>query len=253
MGVTHPGPGGYQQAKQRIVVAFPFYQTVSVVWFFQWTQMKKTSLVGQVATQGIYLPMAMKHVVDMAFEHCGDNWDRLVIYEHDMIPPTNGFDLMANHGPEFDIVGSVYFKHEAPHHVMAWGQTRPPFFSPLTREVTQDMVEHPALYEVDGLAMGFTSIHRRVFEQWDKSVPMWEPAPPLVGHDLHFCNEAKKQGFKVWLDSGIGCGHLSEVEIGLEHNQLYVDEADLQEEPAWMRSEVPGFRWDARVGSYVPR
>lgn len=259
VGVAHPGEGGWvdtaapQQKKQRLVLALPMYQTLPVPWFFQFTQLKKTTMVGQVATQGIYLPVAMQSLVDMAFDHCGTNWDRLVILEHDMVVPTNGFDLMANHGPEYDIVGSVYFKHTPPHHAMAWGQVRPPFFSPLTAEVVAQMVDYPRLYEVHGVAMGFTSIARHVFEQWDKSVPMWEPTPPLVGHDLHFCNEARKQGFKIWLDSGIGCGHLTEVEVGLQHNQRYLDDDDIDERPSWMGADTAGFRWDPITGSYLPR
>jgi hypothetical protein len=168
----------------------------------------------------------MRSLVAMAFDMFGDDWDRLVVFEHDMIPPLEAFNRIAQYRPEHDIVGTMYFKHHWPHHVMAWMQMAPPQFSPLTAEVVRTMYDNQALYEVDGVAMGFTSIARRVFEEWDPNVPMWDPIPPLVGHDLHFCNEAKKQGFKVWLDSGIGCGHLTLMPVGYQHSQEALAEDD---------------------------
>ena len=147
------------------------------------------------------MEISMESMRNMAFEKFGDTWDRLVIFEHDMIPPLDAFERMANYWDEHDIVGTTYFKHDWPYHVMAWMQVVPPRFSPLTAEVVKQMVEKPALYEVDGVAMGFTAIRRQVFEEWDRDIPMWRPTPPLAGHDLHFCNEAKKQRQSV-SDSG---------------------------------------------------
>lgn len=221
---------------QKIVVAFPLYRQIPSQWFLNWLQMEKDSIVGTVATDGIPVEIAMQTMVDMVFDKFDDDWDRLVVVEHDMILPLNAFTRIAQYGSEHDIVGSVYFKHDWPHHVMAWMQLVPPRFSPLTAEVVKAMVENPALYPVDGVAMGCTSIARHVLEDWDPDVPMWHPTPPLVGHDLHFCHEAKKQGFNVFLDSGIGCGHLTLLPIGYPHSQ----EALQQAQPAtWQEA------WDA--------
>ena len=191
------------------------------------------NVVAVVGTEAIYLPMAMHTLINEAFEKCPD-FDRLVIMEHDMIPPVDAFERIGQYGDEHDIVGTMYFKHEWPHHVMAWMQVKPPYYSPLTAAVTRQMVETPALYEVDAVAMGFTAIRRQVFEGWDRGVPMWDPVAPLVGHDLHFCNEAKKQGFKVWVDSGIGCGHLTTMPIGYGHSQQAL-EADPP--PRWKATD----------------
>jgi hypothetical protein len=202
----------------KIVLAFPLYRQVPVSWFFNYLQLDKTHVAAHVGTEAMYVPLAMQTLIDLAYEHCPD-FDRIVVIEHDMEFPLNAIERIANYGPEHDIVGSVYFKHDAPHHVMAWMKVEPPKYSPLTADVVQTMVETPALYEVDAVALGFTSISRRVIDEWDPSVPMWDPIPPLVGHDLHFCNEAKKQGFGIYLDSGIGCGHLTLMPIGYAHSQ----------------------------------
>lgn len=232
---------------QNLAIAFPLYRQVPVAWFFNWLKLKKDYVVGTVATDGMYLPQAMETLIAMAFEHCPD-FDRLVIIEHDMIIPEDALNRIAQYGPEHDIVGSVYFKHEYPYHVMAWMQIDKPRFSPLTREVVKTMVENPGLYEVDGVAMGLTSIARHVLEDWNPAVPMWSPVPPFVGHDLHFCNEAKKPqhgpnqdtAYKVWLDSGIGCAHLTQIPIGYPHflDALAEDAPDTWEK-ALQRGDLP--------------
>lgn len=218
MASTNVHMGGLEVDGQKLVVAWPLYRQLPVAWFFQWEQMDKRHVAAVVGTEAMYIPMAMAQLVDMAFEKCPD-FDRLIVFEHDMIPPLDAFNRIAQYRDEHDIVGTMYFKHDWPHHVMAWMQVKPPFYSPLTAEVTKQMVDNHALYEVDAVAMGFTAIRRQVFEKWDRSVPMWDPIPPLIGHDLHFCNEAKKQGFKIWVDSGIGSGHLTLVPIGYGHSQ----------------------------------
>lgn len=198
---------------QKLVVAFPLYRQVSSGWLLTWLQMRKGAVTGVVASEGVYITHAMEALTAMAFKNFPD-FDRLVIYEADMIPPVDAFDRIATYGDEHDIVGSVYFKHVYPHQIMAWNQPDPPYFEPVSREDAEWMIGNPDLYEVGGVAMGLTAISRRVLENWNPDVPMWNPTPPLVGHDLHFCNEARKQGFRVWLDSGLGCGHMSERPVG---------------------------------------
>lgn len=217
---------GHTVNGQKLVVAFPLYVHLEPRFFMSWLQVDTSNVVWKTAVDGsMDLPMKMESIVNEAYRNAPD-FDRLIIVEQDMIIPPDGLARMAQYQPEHDIVGSVFFKHEFPHHVMAWMQVDSPAYSPLTKDVVKTMVDNPALYEVDAVAMGFTAISRRVFDEWDRSVPMWTPAPPLNGHDLHFCNEAKKQGFKVWLDSGIGCGHLTNVPIGYEHSQAALEKVE---------------------------
>lgn len=201
----------------KIVVGFPLYRQVSTNWFSNWICMDTGPVVGKVVVDGTLLPKAVELLVKMAFEHYPE-WDRLVFFEHDVIPPLDAFNRIAEYQDEHDIVAGMTFMHEPPHHIMAGVQVDGGF-APLTAELTKAMVEQPALYEVDTVPMGFTSIARRVFEQWNPQVPMWCRDSRLIGHDLHFCIEAKKQGFKVWLDSGIKCGHLTLLPIGYEDQQ----------------------------------
>ncbi len=217
----------------KLVVAFPAYRQLSVTFFFHWLSMNHGPVVACVGIDGTSLPAAMRRLGALALREHPD-LDRMVVFEQDIIPPLDAFTRIAQYGDEYDIVGTFTFRHEAPHHVMAMMRVDRPDgkiagFSPITADVTRNMVEHPGLYEVDAVAMGFTSIHRRVLERWDPQVPMWRAQPPLEGHDLHFCTEAKKQGFKVWVDSGIRCGHLTPMPIGFEDSQRVL--ADWSPEP----------------------
>lgn len=211
---------------QKLLVVFPMYRQLPVDWFINWLKMEKEYVIATIATDGAYLPLALMMMMEQAKNNYPD-WERAVIFEQDMIPPANAFTRIAEYGDEYDIVGSIYFKHEYPYHVNVCMQTDGINMSPLTREAVALLKDNPALYEVDGVSTGFTSINRRVIEEWNPEVDMWMPHPPFVGHDMHFCHEAKKpqhgpnkdQAFKVWVDSGIGCGHLTMVPIGYPHSQ----------------------------------
>jgi hypothetical protein len=214
---------------QRLLVAFPLYRQVPVDWFFNWLKMDKESVAATVACDGAYLPLALMQMVKMALNDY-DDWDRFVIFEQDMIPPVGGLARIADYDDDYDIVGSIYFKHEWPYHVNVCVQADYPNFSPLTAEAVKIMKENPALYEVHGVSTGFTSISRRVFEEWDPTVEMWMPQAPFIAHDMHFCHQARQQGFKVYVDSGIGCGHLTEMPIGYPHSQR---ELGIEEPLTW--------------------
>ena len=225
---------------QKLLVAFPMYRQLPVDWFINWLKMEKEYVIATIATDGAYLPLALAMMVEQATEQYPD-WERMVIFEQDMIPPPNAFTRIAEYGDDYDIVGSIYFKHEYPYHVNVCMQVDGINMSPLTAEAVRLLKDNPALYEVDGVSTGFTSVNRKVFENWDPKVDMWMPKAPFVGHDMHFCHEAKKQGFKVWVDSGIGCGHLTMVPIGYPHSQ---DALALNEPLTWAQAydveEDPG-------------
>lgn len=217
----------------KLVAGFPFYRQLSVAWFFNYLSMDLHHIVGHVGIDGTILAKAMQQLCDMARENYPD-FDRIVLWEQDVLPPRDAFNRIAEYGDQHDIVAPMTFEHKPPHHVMAamhLGDS--PYFTPLTAETTRAMVEQPALYEVDAVATGFMSIHRRVLENWHPNIAMWKASPPFVGHDLHFCHEAKKQGFKVWVDSGMPVDHLTQISIGYKDQQAALAANPPTEPPVW--------------------
>jgi hypothetical protein len=202
----------------KLIVAFPLYKNLSAAFFTGWLGMDQSPIIGWVATNGVYVEEAMENLRDDAMSNFGE-WDRLVIVEHDMLAPPQAFRTIADYPDDFDIVGPLYFGHRPPHHAMAWMECSDQAgYRPLTPEAVREMALRPAAYPVDSVGFGFTSIHRRVFEKWDDG-PMFTAVPPLISHDLSFCKRAREQGFGVWIDSSLVCGHLKESLITIENNQ----------------------------------
>ena len=205
---------------RKILVAWPFHYQIPVAWFYNWVHMDKSSCVGSVSVEGVQLTHSLNQLVDMALTRF-DDWDRLVIMEHDMLPPVDGFTRMASYDDKADIVGSFYFRHEPPHH--------PYVYLPIDSDThvgvlssgdVQRMVDgEPSLFECAAVGFGFTGIARYVLEKWDPAIPMFDFGEPWGSQDLWFCAKAREQGFKVYVDSGLRCGHLTTAPVGYADNQ----------------------------------
>jgi hypothetical protein len=212
----------------KLVMALPLSYQISVKWFYNWVNMDKTPCVGVVAVEHVQLPKALEMMVDMAFKNYPD-WDRLVVMEHDMQPPIDGFKRIQGYDDDLDIVGSIYFRHEPPHNAYVYGpKTWPlkPGYDEVGMISAKDirvMREKPGLYSCAAVGFGFTSIHRRVLEKWDPEIPMFKFAEPWGSEDLWFCAQAIKQGFNVYVDSAICCGHLTLAPVLYEDNQRFAD------------------------------
>ena len=111
-------------------------------------------------------------------------------------------------------------------------------YAPLTDTVTKQLIENPGLYPVDGVGMGLCSISRRVIDNWDHDrYSMWKPTPPIIGHDLQFCWAAAQQGFRVYLDTGLVCGHEARQVISYRQSQAALAEAQLM---TWQEAIASG-------------
>lgn len=219
-----PESDGVPLDQRKLIVGFPLYKQVPAAFFMNYLNMDKREVVYTIAINGVYTPTAMQQMVDSALrigkDDPGAQWERLVVLEHDMIPPADGFARMASYGPDKHIVCAMYFQHYPPHLAIAMGPKNDGSGSvmPIGPDIVAVMAQTPALYEVSAVGLGFTAIHRDVLEQWDKSIPMFS-VDGNMSHDVWFCLRAREQGFNVFVDSAIQCDHLTEAAIGLNHNQ----------------------------------
>src|SRR6266404_2026545 len=97
----------------RLIVSLPLYLSVPVMWFVRWLEVDKTSVVDILATRKHYLTSAMNNMVTDALTR--DNWDRLVVYEADVLPPRDALVRISQYPDSLDIVGSMCFQHPVPH------------------------------------------------------------------------------------------------------------------------------------------
>jgi hypothetical protein len=186
------------------------YLSVPVSWLVRFIELDKTHVAHYLATRKLYLAKSMTTMMQGALQW--DDWDRLLVYEADMMPPSDAINRIAHYPDELDIVGSVYFQHAEPHHPIVYTQVDEGHYAALQTGQVDAMIDKPGIYPVDAVGFGFTSIHRRVIEQWNPDIPLFDTELEL-GHDMAFCRSAKKQGWSVTVDSGIICGHLTEIPI----------------------------------------
>ncbi len=99
--------------------------------------------------------------------------------------------------------------------------TRVPPFSPIaatgwaddehTARTRIDLNDHPegGLVEIQAGGGGIMLVQRRVLEALDD--PWFSPLPTGegLGEDLHFCDKARAEGFKIYLDLDTQIGHLT--------------------------------------------
>jgi hypothetical protein len=210
---------------------------------------------------GVYTPHAMRMAVKNLLDpkrHSQD-WERIVVIEADMILPKNGLLKHAFHTD--DIVGSVYVQHAPPFHINAqwragdgsrrWGHPTPESWRP--------MLEHEALYKCDVVGLGFTSIARKVIDEWPDDVLMfWNDFSPIdkgdpttlgeISHDVWFCTHARDLGFNVYIDTSIRCAQRTEGEVTLANYMRWHADAFKPKPSKLLVPRGPGSEVGARRG-----
>lgn len=180
--------------------------------------MDKTCVLDTIFSKGVHIEHAMAGLVQRALEI--DGWDRFVVLEADVCAPLGAFNRIARYEPEHAVVGSLYFSHILPHDPYVFlADDKPGWWRPISPRSVLESVQDPGLYECDAVGMGFTSIARHVLQDWPADVPMWFCRPPIKGHDFWFCQQVRDAGHTIFFDSAILCDHLTEVPVGLGHNQ----------------------------------
>jgi len=125
----------------------------------------------------------------------------LLFWDSDMIPPRDAlYKLWLDNE---DIVSCLYF------------QKAPPFYPLMTvRGITPSGVsgfvhmldwEPGKKYHVHGIGLGFVLIKRKVFERLD--FPWFKFG--RFSEDYLFCEQARKAGFKITVDTGVVVKHMT--------------------------------------------
>jgi hypothetical protein len=184
---------------------------------------------------GVYTPhamrMAIKNLLDP--ERHDQSWERVVVFEADMIMPRDALLKHALHTD--DIVGSVYVQHAPPFHINAqwraadgsrkWGHPTPESWRGI-------FDQGPALVKCDVVGLGCTSIARRVIDEWPEDTLMFwndysrdDKGDPTtlgeVSHDVWFCTHARDLGYNVYLDTSIRCAQRTEGEVTVQNYIQY--------------------------------
>jgi len=173
--------------------------------------------VGNVLT-----PIARQRIAELAID---EGMDYLFFVDDDMICPIDLFEKLYKH--QKDIVGALAFTRFAPHKPVIYNLTegtdeitKQPYY------ISQAVLNYPkdSLVECDAVGFGAVLIDCKVFRELPKP---WFAAATGAGEDIQFCFDARKAGFKVYMDTATKLGHLGPPKVIDE--QVYETETNNKE------------------------
>lgn len=203
--------------------------TMTAMTHTDWTFVPKGRYINRNIIQGNILPLQRNGAV----QRMEGEW--LMFIDDDMVwrPGDIGRLVAARDELDADIIGALCFRRSTPYQPTLFVRESPTSGAYNFLETWDDDI-----VEVDATGMAFVIIHRRVFEMIaGSSMPSYEHRmsinPPdffrwtgAFGEDLQFCQDAKKAGAKIYVDTRIEIGHVSEIEIRHRNFMLELAQRD---------------------------
>ena len=134
-------------------------------------------------------------------------FDYLFFVDDDMLAPEDLFYKLARH--DKDIVAALAFTRNPDHKPVAYQVYED--YDPVSKQqfyYKRFIEEYPrdTLFECDAVGFGAVLIKAEVIHRVGPSAFM---GMQECGEDITFCYNAKKAGFRIWMDSSVKLGHLS--------------------------------------------
>jgi len=166
---------------------------------------------------GYQLPFARNKIVEEALKN---HSDYLLFIDADMVFPPKLLIKLLSH--DVDIVNALAFRRTAPHYpcIFKWDEEK---------KCYETMAYYSGLQEVDATGMPAILIKTDVFRNIQK--PWYYYRDNLFSSDLTFCENAKKAGYKILIDTDLKIGHLGE-EIVVDE-QFYLNHLSIEEKEKW--------------------
>lgn len=206
-----------QVYKPKLLIAIPHMGTFSDIFFNSFFQMMlrvtqyKNLEVGFQMISNSLIYEAREMFIDFALEN---KYDYILFLDSDMQFPEDIIEKLIAHGKE--ITSGLYFKRQPP-------------YTPLVykREIKDEEVYFyqakelgKGLYEVDGVGAGcmliktevFTKIEQPFFYPWISSTKQ-----SGLSEDLAFCHRAREVGYKIYVDTNVECGHVTQDVVRRTH------------------------------------
>jgi hypothetical protein len=168
--------------------------------------------------------------------------DWLLFIDDDMVwqPDAVGRLVATREKFDLDIVGGLCFRRSEPYAPTLYMRERPDSGGyNFLEEWAEDEV-----VEVDATGCAFLLIHKRVFEMIaggpmpPYEIRAREGGPPpnyfrwegTLGEDLRFCQDAKAAGARIWVDTSVHIGHVTEVKVGYRE---FLQQLAQRDQPTW--------------------
>lgn len=133
--------------------------------------------------------------------------DYLLMWDDDMLLPMDMFDRLYAHN--VDIVAALAFTRLAPHKPVIYNLTEG--YDAVEKKsyyINHVVTNYPknTLVECDAVGFGAVLIKTKVLKSMTKP---WFMSTTGSGEDIYFCHQARKQGFRVFVDTSVKLGHLT--------------------------------------------
>lgn len=152
--------------------------------------------------------------------------DYLFFFDDDMIMMPDLFERLFRH--QKDIVAALAFARLYPYNPVIYNLTSG--YDGMEKKeyyinITVNRYPKDQLVECDAVGFGAVLIDMKTLEKIPK---YWFMTTSGAGEDIHFCQQAKKAGFRVFMDTSTKIGHLGEREVVTEetyekHNTINED------------------------------
>ena len=112
-----------------------------------------------------------------------------------------------------DIVSGMYIQRKPGHHILELYRNG--------RNIPYGDIKGLGLVEIDGCGFGCVLVNSDVIRAMEYPHFVYKSAidhANTVSEDNYFCSKAKQQGFKIWADTSIQCGHHGSSVFTVDHN-----------------------------------
>lgn len=221
LGQLPPGPEADEFNKSVFCIACPVGDDIKFDWLAGFIGLAKGqfTLIGDNA---VPVDLARNKMVDYYLVNHPE-CDYLLFWDLDTIPPPDGlYRLWKWNQP---IVSGLYHQKIEPYYPLLMkkhAQSGTGFFAVIGWQDGE-------LYEVDATGMGFCLIKREVFQIID---PPWF-AFTDISEDFEFCQKAKRNGIRTFVDTNVKCRHIGDKLVGtddyLKYRQALMDQGYIRE------------------------
>lgn len=195
-------PGAWEEGGREVLLAILTREFVSTYWA---TCLRRLWLPQGCENPFILTGMPFDHARNVACAYAlKEGFQSLLFLDDDMIVPSDAYARLASH--RVDIVSGLYYRRHKP--------VVPCML--IGNEWVTSYIQNGPIMEVDKVGAGCLLIQRHVLEKmqgphwfdWRSDRENLPPGQARLSEDFAFCEDAKKQGFKVWVDPVIQCEHV---------------------------------------------
>jgi hypothetical protein len=168
-----------------------------------------------------------------------------------IIPPNAG--VLVDQALSLGIVSGVYYSRRLPYTPQIYNIAPEPQYEGTGLYWPYMGAVPPEMFEADAVGAGCLAINTQILLQMqDHAKPQQEAIASTIddpwfkrivtnlspwfefldrkGEDMYFCERAKAQGFKIWVNPQIQCLHMGEIPVGAAHHQYLIDNGLIHKE-----------------------